>query len=151
MWGGVATSCYRCMKSRPWLCEKWGVIVRKEGYDCVKRRTWLCEKRGVIVRKDGENCAKPLRKLSRIDRYEHVERSIRMFISTVMNMWNGRYEMTFSWVSPDFFRGLHLIFSWFLPVYLNAFTGNIAWFCALWSFIILLCINDKRGVLCAFP
>ena len=31
-------------------------------------------------------------KLSRIDRYEHVERSMRVFISTVMNMWNGRYQ-----------------------------------------------------------
>ena len=36
--------------------------------------------------------AKPMRKLSRIDRYEHVERSMHMFISTVMNMWNGRYQ-----------------------------------------------------------
>ena len=27
MWGGVAASCYRCMKSRLWLYEKWGVIV----------------------------------------------------------------------------------------------------------------------------
>ena len=65
----------------------------------------MCEKKDVIVRKDGENCAKPLRKLSRIDRYEHVERSMRVFISTVMNMWNGRYETTFSRVSPDFFVG----------------------------------------------
>ena len=37
----------------------------------------------------------------RIDRYEHVERSMRMFISTVMNMWNGRYETTFSRVLRD--------------------------------------------------
>ena len=37
MWGGVAASCYRCMKSRFWLCEKWGVIVRKDGCDCAKR------------------------------------------------------------------------------------------------------------------
>ena len=43
---------------------------------------------------------KPLRKLSRIDRYEHVERSMRVFISTVMNMWNDRYETTFSRFYP---------------------------------------------------
>ena len=83
------------------------MIVLKEGCDSVKR--W-------------RKCAKPLRKLSRIDRYEHVERSMRVFISTVMNMWNGRYETTFSRVLPDFFRGFHLIFSWVLPDYLNAFT-----------------------------
>ena len=46
--------------------------------------------------------AKASRKLSRIDRYEHVERSMHMFISTVMNMWNGRYETTFCWLSPDY-------------------------------------------------
>ena len=54
-----------------------------------------------VRRKHALNWAKPLRKLSRIDRYEHVERSMRMFISTVMNMWNGRYETTFSRVLRD--------------------------------------------------
>ena len=34
--------------------------------------------------------------LCRIDRYEHGERSMLVFISTVMNMWNDRYETTFS-------------------------------------------------------
>ena len=43
---------------------------------------------------------KPLRKLSRIDRYEHVERSMHMLISTVTNMWNDRYETTFSRFYP---------------------------------------------------
>mgnify|MGYP000107281916 FL=1 len=32
----------------------------------------------------------------RIDRYEHGERSMLVFISTVMNMWNDRYETIFS-------------------------------------------------------
>ena len=41
------------------------------------------------------NCVKPIRKLSRIDRYEHVERSMRVFISTVMSMWNDSYETNF--------------------------------------------------------
>ena len=158
MWGGVATSCYRCMKSRFWLCGKMGVIVRKDGCDCAKRGVWLCEKRGVIVWKEGRDCVKRWRKLCEtlekvvsyrplwtrgtvdahvhIDRYEHVERSIR-----------DDFLVGFA----RFFRGLHSIFSWVLPDYLNAFTWNIAWFCALWPFIILLCINDKRGVLCAFP
>ena len=44
---------------------------------------------------------KPMRKSSHIDRYEHVERSMLMFISTVMNMENGRCETTFSMLSPD--------------------------------------------------
>ena len=34
-------------------------------------------------------------KSSHIDRYEHGERSMLVFISTVMNMENGRCEMTF--------------------------------------------------------
>ena len=54
--------------------------------------------------KSSEKIPKPSNKLSRIDRYEHVERSMRVFISTVMNMWNGRYETNFSRVSPDFFK-----------------------------------------------
>ena len=57
-----------------------------------------------------------LENLSRIDRYEHVERSMHMFISTVMNMWNGRYEMTFSWVSPDFFVGFIRFSLGFRPI-----------------------------------
>ena len=48
--------------------------------------------------------AKASRKLSRIDRYEHVERSMHMFISTVMNMRNGRYETIFCWLSPDYLK-----------------------------------------------
>ncbi|MEE0336663.1 MAG: hypothetical protein U0I89_05145 [Prevotella sp.] len=43
-----------------------------------------------------------MRNSSRIDRYEHGERSMLMFTPTVMNMENGRCEMTFSMVSPDF-------------------------------------------------
>ena len=81
MWGGVAASCYRRMKPR--LC--------------------LCERREKMVRKVGENGAKPSNKSSHIDRYEHGERSLLVFISTVVNMWNGRCEMTCCWVSPDFF------------------------------------------------
>ena len=42
-----------------------------------------------------------------IDRYEHVERSIRD------NFLKG---------FARFFRGFHLIFSWVLPDYINAFT-----------------------------
>ena len=34
--------------------------------------------------------------------YEHGERSMLVFTPTVMNMENGRCEMTFSMVSPDF-------------------------------------------------
>ncbi len=81
MWGGVTASCHRRMKPR--LC--------------------LCERREKIARKVGENCAKPSNKSSHIDRYEHGERSLLVFISTVVNMWNGRCEMTCCWVSPDFF------------------------------------------------
>ena len=39
---------------------------------------------------------KPLRKSCRIDRYEHGERSMLVFISTVTSMENDRYETTFS-------------------------------------------------------
>ena len=42
-----------------------------------------------------------MRKSSHIDRYEHGERSLLVFISTVMNMENGRCETTFSMLSPD--------------------------------------------------
>ena len=56
-----------------------------------------------MARKAGENGVKAWRMLSHIDRYEHGERSLLMFISTVVNMWNGRCEMTCCWVSPDFF------------------------------------------------
>ena len=81
MWGGVTASCYRRMKLR--LC--------------------LCKRREKMARKVGENGAKPCNKSCRIDRYEHGERSMLMFISTVMNMWNGRCEMTCCRVSLDFF------------------------------------------------
>ena len=56
-----------------------------------------------VARNHTENCAKAWRKSSHIDRYEHGERSLLVFISTVMNMENGRCEMTCCWVSPDFF------------------------------------------------
>ena len=56
-----------------------------------------------MARKAGENGVKAWRMLSHIDRYEHGERSLLVFISTVVNMWNGRCEMTCCWVSPDFF------------------------------------------------
>ena len=81
MWGGVTASCYRRMKPR--LC--------------------LCERREKMVRKVGENGAKPSNKSSHIDRCEHGERSMLVFISTVMNMENGRCEMTCCCVSPNFF------------------------------------------------
>ena len=42
-----------------------------------------------------------MRKSCCIDRYEHGERSLLVFISTVMNMENGRCEMTFSMLLPD--------------------------------------------------
>ena len=64
MWGGVTASCYRRMKPR----------------------LWLCEEKDVIVRKEGENGAKPSNKSSHIDRCEHGERSMLVFISTVVNM-----------------------------------------------------------------
>ena len=81
MWGGVAASCYRRMKPR--LC--------------------LCKRREKMVRKEGENGAKGGRKSSHIDRCEHGERSMLVFISTVMNMSNGRCEKTCCCVSPNFF------------------------------------------------
>ena len=58
----------------------------------------------IIKEKSNASALKPMRKLSRIDRYEHVERSIRVFISTVMNMWNGRYETNFQGFRPIFSR-----------------------------------------------
>ena len=60
---------------------------------------------------------KASRKLSRIDRYEHVERSMRVFISTVMNMWNDRYETTCRWVSPDLSMGFARFIAGFRPIY----------------------------------
>ena len=42
-----------------------------------------------------------MKKLSHTDRYEHGERSMLVFISTVMNMENGRCETTFSKLSAD--------------------------------------------------
>ena len=83
MWGGVTASCYRRMKPR--LC--------------------LCKRREKMARKVGENGANAWRKSSHIDRCEHGERSMPMFISTVMNMSNGRCEMTCCCVLPDFFVG----------------------------------------------
>ena len=62
-----------------------------------------------MVRKVGENGAKPSNKSSHIDRYEHGERSLLVFISTVMNTSNGRCEMTFSRLSPDFLKGFTLL------------------------------------------
>ena len=56
-----------------------------------------------MARKVGENGAKPSNKSSHIDRYEHGERSMSVFISTVMNMENGRCEMTCCCVLPNFF------------------------------------------------
>ena len=46
---------------------------------------------------------KPLRKSCRIDRYEHGERSMLVFASTVTNMENDRCETTF-WPFPPNFR-----------------------------------------------
>ena len=43
--------------------------------------------------------AKLCNKSSHIDRCEHGERSMLVFISTVMNMENGRCGMTFSKLS----------------------------------------------------
>ncbi|MEE0337234.1 MAG: hypothetical protein U0I89_08095 [Prevotella sp.] len=43
-----------------------------------------------------------MRKSSHIDRYEHGERSMLVFTPTVMNMENGRCEMTFSMLSHNF-------------------------------------------------
>ena len=56
-----------------------------------------------MARKVGENGAKPSNKSSHIDRYEHGERSLLVFISTVVNMENGRCEMTCCCVLPNFF------------------------------------------------
>ena len=102
MWGGVVASCYRRMKPR--LC--------------------LCKRREKMARKAGENGVKAWRMLSHIDRYEHGERSLLVFMSTVMNMENGRCEMTLT--LTDF--TLHfscsftkLLYSKFIPL-LNNFT-----------------------------
>ena len=70
-----------------------------------------------------EKLTKPSDKLSRIDRYEHVERSMRVFISNVMNMWNGRYETIismvftiFSMAFHDFLKGLTRLSQWFFTI-----------------------------------
>ncbi len=81
MWGGVSVPCYRRMKPR--LC--------------------LCERREKMARKVGENGANAWRKSSHIDRCEHGERSMPVFITTVVNMSNGRCEMTCCCVLPNFF------------------------------------------------
>ena len=49
----------------------------------------------IIKEKSNASALKPLRKSCRIDRCEHGERSMLVFIPTVMNMENGRCEMTF--------------------------------------------------------
>ena len=54
---------------------------------------------------------KPLRKSCRIDRYEHGERSMLVFISTVTSMENDRYETTFLALLPDYDSLLQIIFS----------------------------------------
>ena len=57
----------------------------------------------IIKEKSNASALKTLRKSSHIDRYEHGERSLLVFISTVVSMKNGRCEMTFSRLSPCFF------------------------------------------------
>ena len=81
--------------------------------------------------KPSTSWAKPSNKLSRIDRYEHVERSIRVFISTVMNMWNGRYKTTFSRFLTNFLNTFaelsqyfHPILSMLSPNYSSTFSRN---------------------------
>ena len=86
-----------------------------------------------------------------IDRYEHVERSMRVFVSTVMNMWNGRYETTFRWLSPDYLKafarlsvGFRPIISMFSRFHLHLFTQSYHDFHFL-SYIV----SAKRGVGCS--
>ena len=67
-----------------------------------------------------------MRKLSHTDRYKHGERSMLVFISTVMNMENGRCGMTFSMLLPDFLKGFA---QWF------------ALFCAVVLLYMAFCIN----------
>ena len=55
-----------------------------------------------------------MRKSSHIDRYEHGERSMLVFTPTVMNMENGRCEMTFSGVLPRRIADGKLHLQWFL-------------------------------------
>ena len=50
----------------------------------------------IIKEKSNASALKPCKMSCRIDRYEHGERSMLVFISTVMNMWNDRYETIFS-------------------------------------------------------
>ena len=130
MWGGVSVPCYRRMKPR--LC--------------------LCERREKMARKVGENGAKAWRKSSHIDRCEHGERSMPVFITTVVNMSNGRCEMTCCCVLPNFFvgfiwfsLGFRLIISMLLLDDLLLITRNIAWFCSAETFAIMLCINDNAA------
>ena len=54
----------------------------------------------IIKEKSNASALKALRKSSRIDRYEHGERSMLVFISTVTSMENDRYETTFSRFYP---------------------------------------------------
>ena len=130
MWGGVTASFYRRMKPR--LC--------------------LCERREKMARKVGENGANAWRKSSHIDRCEHGERSMPVFITTVVNMSNGRCEMTCCCVLPNFFvgfiwfsLGFRLIISMLLLDDLLLITRNIAWFCSAETFAIMLCINDNAA------
>ena len=52
----------------------------------------------------------------RIDRCEHGERSMLVFISTVVSMENGRCEMTFSLFSPDFLTAFTRLFQSYYPI-----------------------------------
>ena len=66
-----------------------------------------------VARNHAKKCAKAWRKSSHIDRYEHGERSMLVFISTVVNMENGRCEMTCCCVLPDFSVGFAQFFCGF--------------------------------------
>ena len=77
---------------------------------------------------------------SHIDRYEHGERSLLVFTSTVMNMSNGRCETTFSRIFPNFSR--------VLPNSLNAFAQLFAHF---YSKQTLLQHNNAIGLMVYRP
>ena len=71
----------------------------------------------IIKEKSNASALKLSNKLSHIDRYEHGERSMLVFISTVMNMWNGRCGMTFSLLLPDFLTAFARFFHCFRPIF----------------------------------
>ena len=52
---------------------------------------------------------------------------MRVFISTVMSMWNDRYETTCRWVSPDLSMGS--------VRFINGFAQHIQWFRSIFSLI----------------